>query len=71
MATINVRVEARRNEPVDRLIKRFNKKVRREGIVEEARDRMYYEKPSVKKARTRRQRKRVLEKLKREQKHLV
>ena len=71
MAAINVRVEARRNEPPDRLIKRFNKKVRREGIIEEVRDRMYYEKPSVKKARTRRQRKRVLEKLKREQKHSV
>ena len=55
MAAINVRVEARRNEPPDRLIKRFNKKVRREGIIEEARDRMYYEKPSVKKARARRQ----------------
>ena len=65
MAAINVRVEARRNEPPDRLIKRFNKKVRSEGIIEEARDRMYYEKPSVTKARARRQRKRVLEKLKR------
>jgi len=71
MAATNVRVEARRNEPTDRLIKRFNKKVRREGIIEESRDRMYYEKPSVKKARQKRQRKRVMEKLKKEKIHSV
>jgi len=71
MAAINVKVESRRNEPVERLIKRFNKKVRREGVIEECRDRMYYEKPSVKNARKRRQRKRVLEKLKKERAHSV
>ena len=45
---VNVEVFARRNEDMERLIKRFSKKVRREGIIEECKERMYYEKPSRK-----------------------
>ena len=45
----NVYLKARKNEPADRLIKRFIKKVKKEKIVEEFRDRKYYKKPSVKK----------------------
>ena len=46
---VNVEVFARRNEDTERLIKRFSKKVRREGIIEECKERMYYEKPSRRK----------------------
>jgi ribosomal protein S21 len=67
MATL-VNVKARRNEPTDRLIKRFSKKVRREGILEEARDRMLYEKPYDKARKARRRRKKVLESLKKDKK---
>ena len=63
---IQVEVRPRPNEPTERLIRRFVKKVKKEGILDEVRDRMYYEKPSVKKARQKRQRKRVMEKLKKE-----
>jgi len=48
---INVEVFARRNEDTERLIKRFSRKVRKEGIMEEVRERMYYEKPSDKRRR--------------------
>ena len=48
---VNVRVVARRNESAEALIKRFSRKVRKEGVIEEFRERMYYEKPSDKKRR--------------------
>ena len=48
---INVEVEARRNESIDRLLKRFAKKIKKELIFEEVRERMYYEKPSERKKR--------------------
>ena len=48
---INVEVFARRNEDAERLIKRFSRKARKEGIMEEFRERMYYEKPSDKRRR--------------------
>jgi len=35
----------------NRLIRKFIKKVKKEGIIEQHRDRMYYEKPSSKKRR--------------------
>jgi ribosomal protein S21 len=44
---INVEVRPRNNEPVERAIKRFNRKVKKEGIIDEWRQKhMYYEKPS-------------------------
>ena len=60
----HVEVKARRNEPTEKLIRRFGKKVREERIIEEARERMYYIKPSVKRRRERIRRKKVLDKLK-------
>tara|TARA_R110000824_G_scaffold188779_2_gene370128 strand:- start:450 stop:686 length:237 start_codon:yes stop_codon:yes gene_type:complete len=51
------------NEPFERILKRFIKKCKKEKIVENYRDRMYYEKPSLKRKKERRRRKRVLEKL--------
>ena len=45
---INIEVRAKKGEPIERLIRRFSKKVKRAKIVEDVRDRLYYEKPSVK-----------------------
>ena len=50
---INAQVVARRRETTEELIKRFSRKVRKEKIMEEFRERMYYEKPSDKKRRLR------------------
>jgi len=47
----HVTVSSRRNEPFEKMLKRFIKLVKKERIVEEARERMYYEKPSDKKRR--------------------
>jgi small subunit ribosomal protein S21 len=66
MKVINVEITPRRNEAVDRLIKRFTKKVKKEGILQTVRDRKYYEKPSVKKKKVAKERKKVLDKLKRQ-----
>lgn len=57
-------VELSRGESQEALIKRFLRKVKRSEILKEVWDRQYYEKPSVKKNVKKRQRKRVLEKLK-------
>ena len=64
---INVEVEARKNEPIERTIKRFSKKVKKERIVEEHRERIYYEKPSETKRRLKKRRKATLDKLKAKQ----
>ena len=63
MSAVNVYVKARRNESSEALIKRFSRKAKREGVVEEYKNRMYYEKPSVKRRRDKIKRKRVLKKL--------
>jgi small subunit ribosomal protein S21 len=39
----------RKNETSESLIKRFTRKCKKEGILEEYRERQYYKKPSVKK----------------------
>tara|TARA_R110000796_G_scaffold16299_2_gene50811 strand:- start:221 stop:442 length:222 start_codon:yes stop_codon:yes gene_type:complete len=45
---INVEVKPKNNESPEAMIKRFVKKVKKEGIIDEWRNRcMYYEKPSV------------------------
>tara|TARA_Y100000593_G_C4180112_1_gene271605 strand:- start:278 stop:505 length:228 start_codon:yes stop_codon:yes gene_type:complete len=48
---VNLKVDLRRNETVEQLIKRFSRKVRKEGIIEECIERMRYEKRSDKKRR--------------------
>ena len=63
MSVVNVQVQARRNEPTENLIRRFSRKVKREGVIDEVKNRMYYEKPSVKRRREKVRRKRVLKKL--------
>ena len=45
----NIILKARRNESAERLIRRFIKKVKKEKIIEQVRDRKYYKKPSEKK----------------------
>jgi ribosomal protein S21 len=50
------------DEPLERMIKRFNKKVKKERIIENVLDRRYYEKPSEKRRKERRRRKKVVQK---------
>ena len=52
-----------RDEPAEKLIRRFVKKCKKERVVENYRDRMYYEKPSMARKKERKRRKKVLQKL--------
>ena len=45
----NLTIWPRRNESPERLVKRFNKKVKKLGIIDEVKDRRHYKKPSEKK----------------------
>ena len=55
-----------RDETLDKLIRRFNKKVKKERIIERVLDNRYYEKPSDKRRKERRRRRKVIEKLHRQ-----
>ena len=55
---INVEVTPRRNEPIERTIKRFTRKVKKEGILDEYKERRYYTKKSAKRRREKYLRKR-------------
>ena len=44
----NLTIKPRRNERADRLIKRFIKKAKKLGIIDEVKDRRHYKKPSEK-----------------------
>jgi len=50
--SVNVKVIRKENESLERMMRRFVKQVKKEGILEECREKMYYEKPSDKKRRT-------------------
>jgi len=64
---VNIEVKPRdKREHPAAMIKRFIKKVKNSKILDECRDRMRYEKPSVKKRRQKARRKKVLEKLHKE-----
>ena len=67
---VNVEVHLRNREPIERLIKRFLNKVKKEKIVEELRNREFYEPPSVIRARRKARRRKVLAKLQRERESL-
>jgi len=67
MKIINVEMYVKKNESIDRTIKRFSKKVKKERIIEDARERKYYEKPSEKRRKLAKRRKNLIEKMKREQ----
>jgi small subunit ribosomal protein S21 len=60
---VNAQVQLRRDESPESLIKRFMKKVKNEKIIDEVRDREYFEKPSVVNARKRKRRRNVMKKL--------
>jgi len=64
MKTINVETVVRKGENIERAIKRFTKKVKKETIIEDTRERQYYEKPSEIKRRLKKRRKATLDKLK-------
>ena len=59
----HVTVTPRKKEHPERLIKRFIRKVKKERVLEQVRERRFYEKPSVKRRRKKEQRERVLRKL--------
>ena len=63
---INVEIKAKKNENIDRMIKRFSKKIKKERILEDAREREFYEKPSETKSKMKKRRKATIEKLNKE-----
>jgi len=46
-----IQVNLRKDEPVDRALRKLKKKLDRDDILKEARNRRYFEKPSAKKRR--------------------
>jgi len=66
-AKSNYSVRVRKNDKIERVIKRFIKKTKKLGIIDEARERRFYVKPSEKKrlARKRSDAKRKKEEAKR------
>tara|TARA_R110000765_G_scaffold258641_1_gene358876 strand:- start:4 stop:240 length:237 start_codon:yes stop_codon:yes gene_type:complete len=64
---VNVEVMPRKNESPERMIKRFTKKVKKEGIQDEWIEKhMSYEKPTTKRRRKKLERLRTLKRLQRE-----
>ena len=61
------RITPKNNEPIDRTIKRFIRKVKKSGIAEEFRKRQYYEKPSMKKRKEKLRREATIKKLQEEE----
>ena len=64
---VNVQVVARGNMPAEVLIKKFNRAVKKSGIIQEVRERRYYEKPSDKRRKERIRRKKLIKKRNQEQ----
>jgi len=62
---VNVEVKRRENESIERLLKRFTKKVKKEGIMEILRERTYYKKPSDVKRRKKERRKKIAQDIQR------
>jgi small subunit ribosomal protein S21 len=58
-----IRVKARGNESVERLMKRFKKKCEKEGLIKDIKRSSYYEKPSERRRRKERKAERRLAKL--------
>jgi small subunit ribosomal protein S21 len=49
------RIQIKENEPLEKALRRFKKKIEREGIIRQLKARKHYEKPSVKKRRKQRE----------------
>lgn len=47
------RVEVGKNEPLERALKRFKKKIEREGVLKQLKARKHYEKPSERRRKKR------------------
>jgi small subunit ribosomal protein S21 len=45
---VHVEVQVRDQEQIERMIKKFTRKVKKSGVLEEVRERRHYTKPSVK-----------------------
>jgi ribosomal protein S21 len=63
MRRCNAEVKLRKFETVDRLIRRFSRKVKNSRILEEVEERRFFEKPSMVNKRKRIRRKKVYAKL--------
>ena len=63
MKRCNVEVKLRKFETVERLIKRFSRKVKNCGILDEVEERRFFEKPSLINKRKRIRRRKVYAKL--------
>lgn len=68
---VNVEVVARGNMPGEVLIKKFNRAVKKSGIIQEVRERRYYQKPSDKKRKERIRRKKLIKKANQERNKVV
>jgi len=55
--------DAECNGNADKMVRRFIKKVKREGILDEIKERQYYKKPKEVRAEKKRKRKRTIEKI--------
>jgi ribosomal protein S21 len=64
---VHVEVTRMPGEAVERMIRRFSNKVKKERIIEEVRDRRYYESPSERRSREKARRRKVLRRLKEKQ----
>ena len=68
---VNVQVVDRGNMPGEVLIKKFNRAVKKSGIIQEVRERRYYQKPSDKKRKERIRRKKLIKKANQERNKVV
>ena len=48
---MSIEIKMRKNEPIDRALRRMKKKIDREGTLKEVRNHRYFEKPSEKRRR--------------------
>jgi len=64
----NITVKSRKNESQERMIKRFIKKCKKKGIIDEVKDRRYFKSNSQKRNEIKRKRKRALAKAKAKEK---
>lgn len=66
---MSVRVNVRSKDDIDKVLNRFRKRCDKEGIFDDIKDNMYFEKPCDKRRRHERKIKREKEKQKREEVH--
>ena len=66
--TYNIQVKPRKRETPERMIKRFIKKCKKKGIIDEVKERRYHKKPSEKRRERNIKRKRALAKEKAKEK---